>query len=475
VAPKADRGLITVGLFIWLAALSPSRAADATSFPANMPQTPMNEQVLQIPTGGNDPVDLQVTVFTPDGPGPFPLAVLNHGSAAHGQPPAEMPRYRTTFSADYFLSRGYAVVLPMMRGFAGSGGKLQARGCDYESYGLNDAADIRAVIDHMVKQSYVDGTRIVVGGQSFGGWNTLALGSLNLPHVKGLVNFVGGMRASDCNRSDETLIAAAGDFGARTAVPSLWFYGDNDRLFSRPTWRGMYDRYTKAGGRAELVAFGKFLDDSHEMLSSYEGLRIWTPKVDAFLARIRMPSAVLYPQYMPIAAPPPSRYAVVGDVDAVPYLTDQGRELYRTFLKKPLPRAFAVATNGTASFSYAGFDPLLLALDHCQKSGHPCRLYAVDNDVVWSRPTPEPAPGKFAALSDVAAVPYLADKGRAGYRTFLTMRKPRAFAIAPDGGWDAASLGLDPLAFALDHCGKFHQGCRLYAVDADVVWSGPSE
>jgi dienelactone hydrolase len=439
-----------------------------------MPQTPMNEQVLQVPGNPADPVMLQVTVFTPDGPGPFPMAVINHGAPRNGGLPRDEPRHRVSFAADYFLSRGYAVVMPMMRGFAGSGGRLQAPGCDYESFALGDAADIRAVIDYMTRQPYVDASRIVVAGQSFGAWNTLALGTLNIPNVKGLVNFVGGMHSSDCRSPDNSLIKTAGRFGAKTSIPSIWFYGDNDKIFSVPTWRGMYDRYTRAGGKVELVAFGKFEVDSHELLSSYEGLRIWTPKVDAFLDRIGLPSTPVLPKYMPIAPPPPSHYAVVGDVDAVPYLTDQGRDLYRKFLASPFPRAFAVATNGSVSSESKGFDPLLLAQTICQKSGHPCRLYAVDGDVVWSRPTPEPAPTNFAAVTDAAAVPYLNDKARNGYRTFLTMRKPRAFVIAPDGGWDAAALGPDPLAFALDHCAKQHKGCQLYAVDNDVVWPAAS-
>jgi len=74
---------------------------------------------------------------------------------------------------------------------------------------------------------------------------------------------------------DVSLIAAAGYFGAHTKVPSIWFYGDNDQLFPVATWRGMYERYTKAGGHAELVAYGAFMTDSHQMLSFPEGLPIW--------------------------------------------------------------------------------------------------------------------------------------------------------------------------------------------------------
>ena len=42
--------------------------------------------------------------------------------------------------------------------------------------------------------------------------------------------------------------------------------------------------------------------------------------------------------------------------------------------------------------------------------------------------------------------------------------------VASDGGWDAASMGPDPVAFALKGCSAHHRNCQLYAVDGDVVW-----
>jgi len=50
------------------------------------------------------------------------------------------------------------------------------------------------------------------------------------------------------------------------------------------------------------------------------------------------------------------------------------------------------------------------------------------------------------------------------------MPRPRAFAIAAGGGWDAAALGPDPVAYVLAKCNAKYPGCRLYAVDEDVVW-----
>jgi predicted acyl esterase len=107
----------------------------------------MNERVLSVLGDAENPVRLMVTVLTPDGPGPFPLAVLNHGAAGTSRPDLE-PRYYQTFAAYYFLSRGYAVVLPMMRGFAGSEGQQIYNGCNQKDVGIANAKDIRASLSH---------------------------------------------------------------------------------------------------------------------------------------------------------------------------------------------------------------------------------------------------------------------------------------------------------------------------------------
>jgi len=446
----------------------PALAAEDVSI---APDAPMNERVLTIPGDSMDSVNLEVTLYTPNGPGPFPLAVMNHGSDG-SKSPQKNPRYRFTFSAYYFLSRGYAVALPMMRGYAGSEGKQAPHGCDVATLGIRNAKDIYAVINYLSSLPEIDGNNIVVAGQSFGGWNTLAFGTLKHPRVKGLINFAGGVLASDCPTPEYSLAAAAGQFGAHTGVPSIWFYGDNDKIFPISTWRAMYDSYAAAGGLAELVAYGNFMADSHNMLGYPEGLAIWAPKVDAFLHKVGLPSEPVYPEYLPLPFPPPTDYAAITAIDAVPYLNDQGRKTYRKFLSDPMPKVFVLSPTGLVASFNGGFDPLGRAMSACKKHSQKCRIYAADDHVVWTRPTPAPPPTDFATLTDQAAVPYLNDKGREGYRKFLTYRKPRAFVIAPDGAWSASSRGDDPLAAALESCAKGHAGCRLYAVDDEIVWPG---
>ncbi|GAB2580171.1 CocE/NonD family hydrolase [Dyella jejuensis] len=432
----------------------------------------LHEQVVQIAGDPDAPATLVMTIFTPPGPGPFPLAVMNHGSTG-GIPPEQQPRYRLTFSAYYFLSRGYAVALPMVRGYGGSSGHLRSHACDDLAVGIDAAKDIRAAINYMKQQPYIDGSRIIVAGQSFGGWNTLALGALDVPGVKGLVSFAGGMKSSGCRDPDAALIAAAGELGSEVSKPSIWFFGDNDRIFATPVWHAMYEHYTAAGAPAELVAYGRFGVDSHNLLGSGEGLSIWVPKLDAFLGRLQLPNTLVYPEYLPQPAPAPSHYADLTDLQALPYLNamggDRGIAYYQRFLEKPLPRALAIGIHGAGEAS-GGFDPILLAMRRCQKITPGCRLYAVDDDVVWVRPTPIPPPSHFAVLADESAVPYLKPPGRLGYEKFLMMTRPRAFVIAPDGGWAAVARGFDPVSAALADCKAVHTGCRLYAADGDVVW-----
>lgn len=457
---------LLIAFFCFIITQGYANAADEVSI---APGASMNERVLSVPGDPQRPAKLQVTVLTPDGPGPFPLVVMNHGASGSTRFDLE-PRYRYTYSAYYFLSRGYVVALPMMRGFSGSEGKQVFDGCNQEAVGLSNAKDILAVIDFMSAQPYVDGNRVLVAGQSFGGWNTLAFGTLNHPKVKGLINFAGGANISNCGDTPAALARAAEHYGAQTTIPSLWFYGDNDAKFAPFVWHDMFDRYTAAGGRAELVAYGRFMTDSHNLLGFPEGLRIWGPKADAFLIKVGLPSKITHPEYLPVDFPPSTNFAAIDDVDAVPYLTDEGRKTYRKFLSDPMPKVFVFSPKGLSASFNGGFDPLGRAMSVCKKHSQKCQVYAVDDYVTWVRPTPAPIPTNFASIEDFSAIPYLNDAGRQSYRKYLTFRKPKAFVIAPDGTWTASSLGEDPLSAAMEACEKGHQGCRLYAVDDQVVW-----
>lgn len=462
-----------------LLAGSPARAAQTPREPVSgkpdpvlRPSAPISRRDLMLPGDPARPVSLDVILMTPPGPGPFPVVVWNHGSA-NGAARRSMATSADTFATFYFLSRGYAVAAPLMRGFGRSGGSVSVSACALDAYGAANAADILAVLDGLARDPALDMGRVLVAGQSFGGFNALATGARRDPRIRAVVNFHGGLRATTCRAWEPALIEAVRAFGARSRVPSLWIYGDNDRLFPAPTWQAMRAAYAAGGAPVEVAAYGRFHDDSHALLASADGLPRFVPRLDAFLAGLRLPSAVTHPEYLPQIPPPASGYAAIDDVEAVPHLTPPARDLYRTFLARPSPRAFVIAPGRHAGEAYGGFDPLARALAECRAVSDGCKAYAVNGDVVWTQPPSVPPPSGFAAIEDVGAIPYVTEAGRTGYRRFLAMDRPRAFVIAPSGAWGAASSGADPLSTLLDGCRAKQLACRPYAVDGHVVWTGP--
>jgi dienelactone hydrolase len=345
------------------------------------------ESVVMVPKkGAIFTIDLETTVYRPPGPGPFPLAVLNHGKEAGDT--RFQARWRPAQAARYFLQRGYAVIVPMRQGFSKSGGSYIGGGCNVESNGRVQAEDVRAVLDWAGTQPWADKDRIVVLGQSHGGWTTLAFGMENYPGVRGLVNFAGGLRQEFCVGWKVALAGGAGSYAKTTKVPSLWFYGENDSFFDPDTVKPMLEQYATAGGNARMIAFGKFGSDAHGMFGSRAGNAIWQPEVTRFLAAIGMPSEVLAQHAAlmgTMAAPPRTEFAELSDESRVPHVRDTGRAGYRTYLTKAHPRAFAVAPNGAWGWADGGDDPLRRALDNCNRSGQGgCRLYSVDDGVVWA-------------------------------------------------------------------------------------------
>ena len=335
----------------------------------------LRDESVMIPKGhGLFHVELQTQIYAPLGNGPFPLVVINHGKDMGN------PHFQQA-SAYYgqaleFVRRGYAVIVPMRQGFAGSGGFYLDSGCNVEDNGLAQADDVLAAIAYAKTLPYVDATRIVVMGQSHGGLATMAVGSRNPLGVLGLVNFAGGLHFENCPGSQRNLINAFGSYGKVTRVPSLWMYGDNDSLFPPPLVQQMLAAYNGAGGHAQLIDFGTFESDAHAMFGSYAGTSIWLPAVAKFFRSLGLPFDIRSDLRSDVQGPD------VENVSAVPYLKEDGRAGYRRFLWIAPPRAFALSPDGHWAWR-TGKDASQQALAACsQHSSTPCELYAVGQDVV---------------------------------------------------------------------------------------------
>jgi dienelactone hydrolase len=346
-----------------------------------LPTARLNQQIIRIPVDADGDITLQTTVYKPDGAGPFPMIVFNHGKIP-GDPRMQERSDPLPFARE-FVRRGYVVVAPNRQGFGQSGGVYHQDGCDVESNGMSQAGDVAAAVDYMSKQPYVDASHIVVAGTSHGGLATLAYGTQAAPGVRALINFSGGLRQDACGDWQGNLTRAFGAYGDKTKVPSLWMYGDNDSVWNAPLVAGMYAAYVAHGASAKMVDYGSYKNDAHRLVGDRDGVHVWWPAVEAFLARVGMPTGVQYRVSDP-SAPKASGFASVDAIDAVPYVDEAGRNGYRNFLHQYPSRAFAVSDTGAWSWAEGGDDPMSVAIANCQKqSSAPCRLYAVDNSVVW--------------------------------------------------------------------------------------------
>jgi dienelactone hydrolase len=331
--------------------------------------------------------DLLVTTFRPSGPGPFPLVIISHGRNSEKR--AEYKRQRYESAARYFVRKGFAVAVPLRLGYgelASAGDPESSMGCAnprFEPALAAAALQIVAVARRMVAQPDIDPGRVVLVGVSVGGIATIAASATHLPGQVAAINFAGGHGGDPERHPGEPcqaeqlrrLYAAYG--AANGAMPTLWLYAENDRYFAPRHARRWAEAYQQAGGQVELLLLPPFGDDGHKMFTA--GNDVWQPLVDSFLAR----QGFARPGVMP--TPPATQFAALQDDNALPVHSESAREGFRKFLAAKPPRAFAL---GPGHWGYAnGDDALSRSLGFCQRnSSQPCKLYAVDDSIVWSPP-----------------------------------------------------------------------------------------
>ena len=346
----------------------------------------IEEKVKILADGGR--YTIAATVLRPEGPGPFGAVVLNHGVSASARERARESSDLLIGAAAVFARRGYAVVMPLRRGFGETGGPMaedpgSCANPDYMRAEQNAADDVMAAYQYARNLPYVDGSRMILAGQSAGAMVALFTAGMRQPEgLTAVLGFAAG-RGGDPVSSPgvpcavEPVAQVLDRLGKTVKVPVLLHYAENDHFFNPATSKLWYERFVAGGAEADYVLQPAFCTDGHYLFGSTLGVRYWLPTVERFLEKHKV-------AFDRIDADEPQRARLLA-VDSVPNVkTDACRGLYRAFLEAPAPRAYAVSDDGRCGFAGGVQDARDAAVRQCGTvaKGN-CSLYAVDDAVIW--------------------------------------------------------------------------------------------
>jgi pimeloyl-ACP methyl ester carboxylesterase len=241
------------------------------------------------------PVDLEAVIFRPNGAGPFPLAIFNHGSTGRGTNPALFTEtWLDVGLADFLNNRGWIVAFPQRRGRGKSDGlydegfsadRRQGYTCDFDT-SLSGAEraldDIAAAMDALRRRTDVAPSRVLIGGVSRGGVLSVAYAGMHPDQIIGVINLVGGWVGTGCNTASR-LNGTLFERGAHFDRPTLWLYGDQDPFYDIQHSRNNFMLFQSAGGQGTFLEFNVPGGYGHAVLSAPE---LWEGPVAEYLSSL---------------------------------------------------------------------------------------------------------------------------------------------------------------------------------------------
>ena len=253
----------------------------------------LREEVHRVPVSAAG-ASIVATSFRPDGKGPFPWIVLSHGTATTLQANRAIGRYRNTSLAHEWVLRGYAVLVPVRRGYGASGGEKLGDDygiCgrpDYRRAGEGAALDLLATVEWAKEQRDLDAKRWLLVGQSSGGFASIYTASKRPEGLVAVLAFSPG-RGGDADKrpgepcAPDRMAELFASIAPQVAVPVLWFYAENDQLIGPRVQKLWFESFRSAGGRGELVVAPPFPERrGHGLFPAPAGIPIWTATVGTF-------------------------------------------------------------------------------------------------------------------------------------------------------------------------------------------------
>ncbi len=284
-----------------MAGLAPARAKE---LPGLDQPLPMRETVDRIPVPSTN-ATIVVRTFKPDGAGPFPWIVLSHGTSPDRDRNRQAGHFRNVRLIGEWVRRGYAVFVPVRRGYGESGGGEDKLGDDYGGCARPDffragegaALDLLATVDFAKSHRDVDPRRWMLVGQSAGGFASLYTASKQPAGLVAVLAFSSGRGGDPDKRprepcASDKLAALYQAIAPKVTVPVLFFYAKNDEYIGPRVQKLWFDSFRGGNPRAELIVVPPFAKArGHGVFTSTDGVALWSAAVRRFFANqaIAMP------------------------------------------------------------------------------------------------------------------------------------------------------------------------------------------
>lgn len=205
------------------------------------------------------------------------LIIMTHGRNGIFPKHNEYEAYDYRVLNQALAERGYLVMMLIRRGY----GNSQGPDCEMlntpEASATAAAKDIKAAVEFMKNSPDVIKAQIIAMGQSCGGWAVLALSTMKVEGLKGVVNISGAEvfgnvfdSITSSSGYKEKMNKSAGIFGKSCLIPSLWIYAENDRYSHVESLNRWFDSFRKAGGKGQLVIKPKNGNEGHYIFKEPE-------------------------------------------------------------------------------------------------------------------------------------------------------------------------------------------------------------
>jgi dienelactone hydrolase len=245
----------------------------------------------------NGSITLHALLWRPEGRGPFPAVLLNHGSGRTREELERLGPYerQADVLGPVFARHGYVFLYLFRRGVGLSASQganaVEKMNAEFAAHGQDarnalqlrlleneDMSDALSGLAVLKALSAVDKSRIAIIGHSFGGALTFLLAARQ-PKLRAVIIFSGAGYSWDRSPALRTRL---NDAAAHITAPVFFIHAVND--YSLAPGKDLDARLAQLGKPHLLKIYppiGHTLEDGHGFL--YTGVSTWEPDVFAFL------------------------------------------------------------------------------------------------------------------------------------------------------------------------------------------------